>query len=98
MDILENLFPSFIFERIKSGNKFIADEHPEVTVIFCDICDFDDICADYAPVELCELLNELWLNFDLLCENNGIYKIETVGKTYLACAGLDYDEFKDIDK
>ena len=69
-----------------------------MTVLFCDIYNFDDICADYSCDELCELLNEIWLNFDFLCDKNGIYKIETVGKTYLTCGGLNYKEFEYLER
>ena len=34
--------------------------------------------------------------FDQLCEQHGIQKIETVGKTYMACGGLKSCE-RDID-
>ena len=61
------MYPNFVFERIKAGEKLIADKHKEVTVLFCDIYNFEDICAEHTPEELCEILNELWLNFDILC-------------------------------
>ena len=32
------------------------------------------------------------MNFDNLCETHGVTKIETVGKTYMACAGLKDSE------
>ena len=30
--------------------------------------------------------------FDVLCDANGLTKIETVGKTYMACGGLKDSE------
>jgi class 3 adenylate cyclase len=60
------------------------------TVIFCDIYDFDSICVLYKPHELTALLDDVFHQFDDLCLINGVVKIETVGKTYMACAGLRY--------
>ena len=73
--------------------KFIADEQRSVTVIFCDIANFDDMCVGYSPQELTDFLDNLFQIFDHLCDSNGVVKIETVGKTYMACGGLsEYEE------
>ena len=59
-----------------------------MTILFCDICNFDKICAEYAPSDLIAFLDDLFRKFDLLCNQSGVTKIETVGKTYMACSGL----------
>jgi hypothetical protein len=41
---------------------------------------------------LIELLDRLYNAFDQLCEQYGLSKIETVGKTYMACGGLKFFE------
>ncbi|CAG9318895.1 unnamed protein product [Blepharisma stoltei] len=90
--ILSQLLPSFIRNRVKEGTRYIAEDQGEVTVVFCDICDFDKICKEYTPEELTSFLDSFFQTLDQMCETNGITKIETVGKTYMACAGLrDFD-------
>ena len=59
-----------------------------VTIIFCDIYDFDKIVATHNPAELIELLDKTYNTFDQMCHVHGLQKIETVGKTYMACGGL----------
>jgi phospholipid-translocating ATPase len=87
------LLPKFVKNRVKRGARYIAEAKTEVSVIFCDICEFEKICRDYSPQELVIFLDKLFSRFDVLCENHGVIKIETVGKTYMACAGLiDYDQ------
>jgi Adenylate and Guanylate cyclase catalytic domain len=44
--------------------------------------------------ELCEWLDNIYQSFDQLCEKHGLQKIETVGKTYMACGGLKQSEKK----
>ena len=42
----------------------------------------------YSGRELLELMDVIFNGLDQLCEVYGIEKIETVGKTYMACGGL----------
>ena len=91
-DILGNLLPGFVKERVKQGVRYIADYQSCVTVLFCDICDFDKICATHSPNELLELLDRFFGILDQLCDKHGVTKIETVNKTYMVCGGLKDSE------
>jgi class 3 adenylate cyclase len=77
---------------VNDGVRYIAEEQGEVTVIFCDIVDFDILVDQYDPNELTQLIDSLFQEFDQICEANGVTKIETVSKTYMACAGLKDSE------
>ena len=48
----------------------------------------------YTTKELLALLDQLYNVFDQLCDQYGLQKIETVGKTYMACGGLKSAERK----
>lgn len=41
-----------------------------------------------------QIIDDVFRYFDYLCKQNGIQKIETVGKTYMACGGLKFIEEK----
>ena len=86
--ILKLIFPEFVRARVKEGTRYIAENQGELTIIYCDICDFEKICGEYLPNELTNFLDQLFRIFDGLCDSTGITKVETVGKTYMACAGL----------
>ncbi|CDW78012.1 adenylate and guanylate cyclase catalytic domain containing protein [Stylonychia lemnae] len=92
--ILQILMPAFVRERIRQGQRYIADDQVDVTICFCDISEFDDIVSKLTARELCEWLDHIYNAFDQLCERNGLQKIETVGKTYMACGGLKETEKK----
>jgi phospholipid-translocating P-type ATPase (flippase) len=92
--ILSLLLPPFVKNRVKEGVRYIAEAQGEVTVLFCDICDFETICRDYKPNDLRVFLDSLFRIFDNICENTGVTKIETVGKTYMACAGITDSELE----
>lgn len=91
-DILSNLLPSFVKEKVKQGIRYLAEEQGMVTVMFCDIYNFDNICATHDPKELTELLDGFFFLLDKLCDIHGVSKIETVNKTYMACGGLKDSE------
>lgn len=56
-------------------------------MLFCDIFEFEKIVAQEQE-NLIKLLDSLFRIFDQLCLKHNVQKIETVGKTYMACAGL----------
>jgi class 3 adenylate cyclase len=90
--ILSCLLPPFVKKRVKDGVRYIAEEKGVVSVLFCDIYDFNTIVETYCPDELISLLNDVFSRFDKLCSVFGVAKVETVGKTYLACSGLKDSE------
>lgn len=92
--ILSYLLPAFVRNRVKKGVRYIAEDQGTVTVLFCDIYDFDRICQEYPPTELTAFLDSVFQRFDQLCDIIGVTKIETVGKTYMVCAGLKDSEFE----
>lgn len=92
--ILSFLLPGFVKKRVKDGARYIAEDQGTVTIVFCDILDFDSICAEYSPQELTAFLDNVFQKFDQLCSAIGVTKIETVGKTYMACSGLKDSEIE----
>ena len=87
-NVLSYLLPEFVKKRVKNGVRYIAEDKGTVSIIFIDICNFDQIINIYTPSELISFLDDIFSRIDKLCECFGVSKIETVGKTYLACAGL----------
>lgn len=92
--VLDYLLPTFVRKRVKNGVRYIADDQAEVSVLFCYILDFEKIVAEYSIEELTGFLDELFRKIDSLCELIGVSKIETVGNTYMACAGLKDSDFE----
>jgi adenylate cyclase len=86
--LLLNVLPQRIVERLNAGEARIADRHEDATVLFSDFVGFTSISAALAPPVLLEELNALFRAFDALCDANGVEKIKTVGDAYLAVGGL----------
>ncbi|CAG9325761.1 unnamed protein product [Blepharisma stoltei] len=90
--VLDCVLPEFVRKRVKDGARYIADDQGIATVLFCDIHNFEDIVEAYPLHELIAFLDNVYRQFDNLCELVGVTKIETVGKTYMACAGIKDSE------
>ena len=86
--ILSFLLPEFVRRQVKDGFRYIAEDKDSVTILFCEICNFDTIISSYSPMDLTEQLDDIFHQIDDLCVSLGVAKIETVGKVYMACTGL----------
>lgn len=86
--LLLNILPQCIAERLKHGERNIAERFTEVSVLFADIVEFTALANATDPDDLVTLLNELFSRFDRLAERHGLEKIKTIGDSYLAAAGL----------
>jgi adenylate cyclase len=86
--LLLNVLPQRIVDRLNAGEARIADRHDDVTVLFSDFVGFTAIAGVLTPAVLIEELNELFRAFDAICDANGVEKIKTVGDAYLAVGGL----------
>lgn len=87
-NVLKYLLPEFVRARVKDGVRFIAEVQPSVHIVFCELCRFDKMIKDYDAMEITSLLNNIYEKFDEICEWCGVTKVETVGKVYMACAGV----------
>ncbi|MBI4783897.1 MAG: response regulator [Oscillatoriophycideae cyanobacterium NC_groundwater_1537_Pr4_S-0.65um_50_18] len=86
--LLLNILPKLIADRLKKGEKTIADSFAEVTVLFADIVSFTELSAALSSTELVELLNQIFSTFDRLVDQYGLEKIKTIGDAYLVVGGL----------
>ncbi len=86
--LLLNILPQPIAERLKRGERIIADSFAEVTVLFSDFVGFTKLAASITPNELVGRLNEIFSAFDELCERYGLEKIKMIGDAYMAVGGL----------
>ena len=87
-ELLLNILPSKIIERINAGEKLIADRFDAATVLFSDLVGFTEISSQMDPTQLVENLNRLFSRFDSLTKENGVEKVKTIGDAYMVVAGV----------
>lgn len=86
--LLLNILPHQITLRLKNKSGIIADHFDEASILFADVVNFTPLSAFLTPVQLVNLLNELFSEFDRLVEKYGLEKIKTIGDCYMVAAGV----------
>ena len=86
--LLHNVLPQPIAERLKRGQKTIADHFTEVTVLFADLVNFTSFSSQSSPKQLVDLLNRVFSSFDELAAQHSLEKIKTIGDAYMVVGGL----------
>ena len=86
--LLLNILPKPIAQRLKQGEETIADNHADVSVMFADLVNFTPLAAHITPDELIVMLNKIFSEFDSLCEQHALEKIKTIGDSYIAVGNL----------
>ena len=87
-ELLLNVLPAPIANRLRGGEARIADGFAEVTVAFADLVGFTALTSEMPPHDVVTFLNGLFTRFDVAAQDLGIEKIKTVGDAYMAVCGL----------
>jgi class 3 adenylate cyclase len=87
-DLLLNILPQSIAQRLKLTNDTIADHFPAATVLFADLVDFTRLSAQLSPQALVILLNDIFSRFDGLADEYRLEKIKTIGDAYMVVGGI----------
>lgn len=86
--LLLNVLPQPIADRLKGGEKTIADEFPQASVLFADIVGFTAMTHKIGATKMVSILNQLFDSFDDLTEKLGVEKVKTIGDSYMAVSGV----------
>ena len=87
-NLLLNLLPEPIAERLKEEPGVIADKFEKATILFADLVNFTQISTTMPATKLVYLLNEIFSTFDELTEKHGLEKIKTIGDAYMVAGGI----------
>lgn len=86
--LLLNILPKEIAAILKNESRTIADHYDEASVLFADMVGFTPLSAKLPPVEMVELLNEVFSFFDSLLDKYNVEKIRTIGDSYMVASGV----------
>ena len=87
-DLLRNVLPDEVAERLKHSHEMIADRYESASILFADVAGFTPMSARLEPEEVINLLNEVFTSFDALVVDRGLEKIKTIGDAYMVAAGV----------
>jgi guanylate cyclase len=91
-NLIRNMLPEAIGERLKHDQKPIADRLDNVTILFADIANFTRYAMNRPPEEVVSLLDGIFSHFDnIVSQLQSLEKIKTIGDAYMVCGGLNGD-------
>ena len=86
--LLLNVLPAEIALILKHEDRTIADEFDSVSILFADMVGSTVLANSLSPIQLVDLLNDVFSHFDTLVGKHGLEKIQTIGDSFMVASGV----------
>jgi class 3 adenylate cyclase len=86
--LLLNILPPPIANRLRAGERVIADRFEDASLLMGDIVGFTELSSRLSADELVEMLNDIFSVLDVVVDRYGLEKVKTIGDAYMVIGGV----------
>ena len=90
-DLTEKMLPKQAIKKLQRGQTVI-EKYNLITVFYADLVGFSGAKNSLSPVEVMNMLNDLYTELDKIAKRHRVYKVETVGNRYMVVGGAPNQE------
>jgi class 3 adenylate cyclase/sensor domain CHASE-containing protein len=85
--LLYKMMPPNVIRKLQRGET-VVEKYDLSTIFFSDVVGFTKLSAELKPIDVMEMLNEMYSAFDALVEKHKLYKVDTCGDAYIVIGGM----------
>ena len=82
------MLPRTVADKLKLGQGVEPESFDSATIFFSDVVSFTTLAGRCTPLQVVNLLNDLYSTFDTIIDEHNCYKVETIGDGYLCVSGI----------
>ncbi|KAI9183886.1 hypothetical protein H9P43_002938 [Blastocladiella emersonii ATCC 22665] len=86
--LIKEILPESIAAQLMRGESVVPTTYPDATVLYTDLVGFTAISSAARPLDVVDMLNDLYSSFDEIIEQYDVYKVETIGDSYMVASGV----------
>lgn len=83
--VLRDILPIHIISKLQQGVHSMYRKHNSVAVLFSDVVGYTSIASTWEPRLVLSMLHDMFATFDSICLKNKVFKVETIGDSYMVC-------------